>query len=107
MIEVSGETDLIIQLKTNSDAVALFYSSWCPFCRRFLQIFGKYAEKSVSAVFMKIRIDEDENPIWEKYALEAVPSVIFFKNGQISRRLDCVRGVGLSEEKFSKWLQTP
>jgi thioredoxin 1 len=107
MIEVDNETELATQLKGNRNVLALFYSSWCPFCRRFLGIFDKYTQNPGSLVFMKVRIDEDENPLWETYSLDAVPSAILFKNGQVHRRLDCVRGVGLSEEKFSKWLKTP
>jgi thioredoxin 1 len=107
MIEVSNEAELAVQLKANSNVLALFYSSWCPFCGRFLLVFNEYAKKPGSLVFIKVKIDEDENPLWETYSLDSVPSVILFKDGQVHRRLDCVRGVGLSEEKFSKWLKTP
>ena len=106
MIEVTDERDLAKQLKVNPKVVALFYASWCPFCRSFFSIFNKHAEKPSSAPFIRVKIDEDENPLWETYSLEAVPSIILFENGKVSRRLDCEMGAGLSEKQFSKWLET-
>ncbi len=107
LIEVSDENQLNKQLKANPKVVALFYASWCPFCRNFLSVFNKHAEKDNSAVFMRVKIDEDENPLWETYALEAVPSAILFEKGKVSRRLDCELGGGLNEKQFTKWLATP
>jgi thioredoxin-like negative regulator of GroEL len=108
MIEVTDEKDLTKQLKANPNAIALFYSSWCPFCRSFLSVFNKQAQNNGydSAVFMRVKIDEDENPMWETFSLKAVPSVVLFENGQVSRRLDCELGRGLSERQFLQWLQT-
>jgi thioredoxin 1 len=108
MIEVTDERDLAKQLKANPKVVALFYASWCPFCRSFLTVFNKHAQNPGlgSAVFMRVKIDEDENPLWETYSLEAVPSIILFENGKVSRRLDCELGAGLTEKQFSKWMET-
>ena len=107
MIEVTEEADLQKQLKANPKTVALFYASWCPFCRSFLSVFNKHAQNAKSATYIKVKIDEDENPIWETYSFEAVPSIILFENGEISKRLDCDLGAGLTEKQFTKWLQTP
>jgi thioredoxin 1 len=107
MIEVTDERDIAKQLKANPKVVALFYASWCPFCRSFLSIFDKHAEKPSSPPFIRVKIDEDENPLWETYSLEAVPSIILFENAKVSRRLDCELGAGLTETQFTKWLGTP
>jgi thioredoxin 1 len=106
MIEISDQRDLTNQLSQSKKVVALFYASWCPFCRSFLSVFGKYAQTTDFAVFLRVKIDEDDNPLWEIYSLEAVPSIILFENGKVSRRLDCELGAGLNEKQFSEWLQT-
>jgi thioredoxin 1 len=106
VIEVSDEKSLLKQVKLNSRVVVLFYASWCPFCRNFLSVFNKHAEKDRSAVFMRVKIDEDENPMWETYSLAAVPSVILFEKGEVSRRLDCDLGGGLTEKQFVQWLKS-
>ncbi len=106
MIEVSDEKALKNLLKANPNVIALFYSSWCPFCRSFLSVFNKHAERNQTSTFMRVRVDEDQNPLWDTYSLVAVPSVILFKDRKPSRRLDCELGVGLTERQFSKWLGT-
>jgi thioredoxin 1 len=104
MIEVTDEVELAKLLKANSKVVALFYSSWCPFCRSFISTFDKHAKNPASHTYIKVQIDDDDNPMWETYSLDAVPSLILFEKGQVSKRLDCARGVGLSEKQFTKWL---
>jgi len=108
MIEVKDEQSLASQLVANKnrDVIVLFYSTWCPYCRSFQPVFNKYSENPGSAVYMKVPIDEDENPMWETYSLDAVPSVLLFRNGQVAKRLDCERGVGLNEAKLSAWLKS-
>lgn len=106
MIEVTDKKGFTAQLLQKERVVALFYASWCPFCRGFISTFNKYAQREgATPIFLKVRIDEDENPLWEDYSLEAVPSVIYFEKGQVSRRLDCKLGSGLDEKQFKKWLQ--
>lgn len=105
MIEASNKKELDSQIITNQKVIALFYASWCPFCRRFRSTFDKYAQQPNSAMFMRVNMDDDDNPLWEEYDFEAVPAVIFFENGKIIKRLDCELGAGLNEEKFSAWLK--
>jgi thioredoxin 1 len=106
MIEVNNQEDLTKQLNTNPKAIALFYASWCPFCRSFLSVFNKQAQNPGKATYMRVQIDEDENPMWETYSLDAVPSIILFENGNVTKRLDCNLGMGLTEKQFTQWLQT-
>jgi thioredoxin 1 len=106
MIEITDQSELNKQLAQNKQVFTLFFASWCPFCRSFLSVFNKYAQKAGSGMFLRVRVDEDENPLWEEYSLESVPSIILFENGQVKQRLDCELGAGLTEEQFSDWLAT-
>jgi thioredoxin len=104
MDEVTDQEELTKLLKAHPKAVALFYSSWCPFCRSFISVFDRHARTPANHAYIKVQIDDDDNPMWETYVLDAVPSLILFENGDVSKRLDCVRGVGLNEKQFTKWL---
>jgi thioredoxin 1 len=104
MIEVSDEQELANIVNASTKVVALFHATWCPFCRNFLAIFNEQAKKH-KTTFIKVKVDEDENPMWETYELEAVPSAVFFENGKVKKRLDCVLGRGLSQEQFTDWLK--
>ncbi len=104
MIEVNNNRDLATQIAHNKKVIALFYASWCPCCRNFLPTFGKTAQKTGSTLFLRAKVDDDDNPLWEEYSLEAVPAVIFFENGKLTQRLDCQLGIGLNEKQLNQWL---
>ena len=40
-------------------------------------------------------INHDDNPLWEKFSIEAVPTLIAFKKGKIISRRDAKMGIGL------------
>jgi thioredoxin 1 len=104
LIEVVDDASLKKLFKANKKVIALFYASWCPFCRSFISVFNKHAGNPGSTLFVKVRIDEHENPMWETYSLIAVPSIIMFEDGKVCKRLDCELGTGLTERQFGKWL---
>ena len=51
-----------------------------------------------------VLLDDYDNPLWDDYEIDAVPTVIFFEKGKISKRLDGRLGVGLSERELENWL---
>ena len=95
MIEVSDKGDLWSHLQKSKRVLALFYASWCPFCVRFLPIFNKNSSKQDVDLVLRVKVDDYDNPLWNDYSIEAVPTVIFFDEGNISRRLDGRLGYGL------------
>ena len=105
MIELSEEQELIKYLESHPKVIALFYASWCPFCRSFLTVFNKHAQNIGSNTFLRVLIDDDENPMWETYSLEAVPSIILFEKGEVTRRLDCQLGSGLNQKQLILFLE--
>jgi thioredoxin 1 len=105
MIEVSNKYDLESQIRNSKSVLALFYASWCPFCRSFLPLFAKNASKSNFCTVLYVKIDDYDNPLWEEYSIEAVPTVILFEEGEVCRRLDGRLGYGISEREFKRWIE--
>lgn len=105
--EIDSENDLDHILRENESVFVLFYSSWCPFCRSFLPIFNKSAQNREDKEFLQVKIDRILNPIWEKYSVNVVPTVILFKGNKAHRRLNGVLGVGLNEKEFNCFLDFP
>lgn len=109
MKEVNNEKDLTNFLKSCKRAVVLFYSTWCPFCKRFLPIFGKYAkieEKRRQDRFLRVKIEGDTNPLWEKYDVKVVPTVILFEGEKVLKRLDGAIGSGRNEKQLKGFIDT-
>jgi thioredoxin-like negative regulator of GroEL len=105
MIEVDNERDLESHLRESGRVLALFYASWCPYCRSFLPVFDKNAAKCSFDLVLRVIVDDYDNPLWEEYSIEAVPTIILFDGGQICRRLDGSFGEGLSEKQLKEWLR--
>ena len=105
MIEVTDKEDLENQLKRNKRVLVLFYASWCSFCRRFLSSFGKDYGKYRFNLALRVKVDDYDNPLWEEYSIEAIPTVILFEDGEVFRRLNGRFGYGISAKQFEEWLE--
>jgi thioredoxin 1 len=104
MIEVSDKEELQRLLRNKKGVLALFYASWCPFCRSFRSTFEKLVAKKGFNHAIHVNIDDYENLLWAEYSLNAVPTVIFFDCGKIIHRLDGQLGRGLNETQFLQFL---
>jgi len=84
-------------LSLQEKALVMFYADWCPFCRKFKSIFEASANSLANSQqkFYESNIDHDDNPLWERFSIDAVPTVIAFKKGKIISRRDAKMGVGL------------
>ena len=81
-------------LGAREPTVVMFGATWCPFCRRFKAEFEKLAG-SRPWRFAAVYLDEDSNPLWDDFALEVVPTLALFRNGELVDRLDGVLGYGI------------
>ena len=104
MIEVETKEDLCRELNKNGKVLALFYASWCPFCIGFVPVFNKKVVNLKVGTVIHVLLDDYNNSLWDDYSIEAVPTIIFFDKGKVSRRLDGKSGVGLSEKQLNIWL---
>jgi thiol-disulfide isomerase/thioredoxin len=104
MIKVDNQQDLNQELTKNEKLLAIFYASWCPYCVAFVPVFNKRVGNFSVAPVIHVLLDDYDNPLWDYYDIEVVPTVIFFEKGKVCRRLDGKFGVGLSEKQLVVWL---
>lgn len=98
---VDNEQDLDKILKTKERVIALVYASWCPFCKRFLPTFLQHAEKEQRDF---LRVQDDREIIASAYSINVFPTVLFFENGSVTKRLDGLPGVGLNEKQLADFI---
>ena len=84
--------------------VVMFHSNWCPYCRSFAPIFIEYARKS-DFEYGQISLDNDDDPLWDKFHIEAVPTVIVFKEGMQIARRDSTLGGGLNRDDMESLIR--
>lgn len=104
MIEIKTKSDFDIQINKNKRVLALFYTSWCPFCRRFMQIFKEDTKQNSFDAILCVNLDDYSNPLWEDYSVNNVPTVIFFDKREIIQRIDGESGLGLTKSQFTDLL---
>lgn len=75
-------------------AIVLVHATWCPFCRSFRPVFE---EATAGEDYERIEavLDDEENPLWKELGVDLVPTVLFYEDGKLVRRLDGRPGVGL------------
>ena len=105
MIKVYTKQDLAAEIKKNKTVLALFYSSWCPYCVRFVPTFDKNAAKLGIKNVIHVLLEDYDNEMWDDYDIPAVPTIILFEEGKVCKRLDARLGRGLSEERFMAWIE--
>ena len=82
-------------LNNDQKTVVLFYASWCPYCANFKPTFE--AANINNAKKMEALVDEDENPLWDRFDIQAVPTMIVFEKGRIVSRRDAKKHIGLTK----------
>ena len=90
-------------------ALVMFYADWCPFCQRFKPIFESAAAKSKSSTtsckMYEAQVNDDDNPLWDRFSINAVPTVIAFHKGNIISRRDAKMSAGLNESDLDSILK--
>ncbi len=97
LIEVRTLKDFRQKVEQSAEpTVVLFTTSWCPFCRRFGPKFVNAATKADVRCVMAY-IDDWDNPLWDEYHVDVVPTLVLFEGGKPAYRRDGVLGQGLGQ----------
>lgn len=69
-----------------------FWATWCGPCKRMAPLFDELAEEYVGKVEMgKYNIDEEAD-LAAEYRIMSIPTVLFFKDGEMKQELRLVGG---------------
>ena len=80
-------------INNEKKTLVLFYADWCPYCANFKPTFEEISSDKVQK--KAVLVNEDENPLWDRFNIQAVPTMIVFQNGKIITRRDAKKHVGL------------
>jgi hypothetical protein len=54
---------------------------------------------------MNLRLMMNDNPLWDRFSISAVPTLIAFDKGKIILKRDAKRGLGLNESDLDSILK--
>ncbi|MGA9839706.1 MAG: thioredoxin domain-containing protein [Thermoplasmata archaeon] len=77
-----------------------FVADWCPFCRSFVPEFENLRGSGTFEI-ATADLTEDDDPLWEQFGVEVVPTVVVFRDGAVVFRRDGRLGRGLGASDLS------
>ena len=91
-------------LSKDKKVLIMFYADWCPFCQKFKPIFESLpsvipTESNSKTEYRRYgaKVNDDDNPLWDKFSINSVPTMIAFEQGRIVARRDARMGIGLTK----------
>jgi len=85
------------RIRARGRVAVAFLADWCPFCGAFEPEFRRLAA-AVQGGFLLADVSADDSPLWDRFRVEIVPTVIVFHDGAPIYRADGVPGRGLGAE---------
>jgi len=83
-------------LKNSKKTLVLFYADWCPYCANFKPTFEEINLDNIQK--KAALVNEDENPLWDRFNIQSIPTMIAFQNENILARRDAKKGIGLTRK---------
>ena len=63
-----------------------FWAEWCGPCKSMHPIFERMAKKYREIKFARVNVDQAQ-PIAQRFQVQAIPTFIMFKNGQVADKM--------------------
>ncbi len=100
--ELADPVDIAAHVSGAKKTVVFFEMTFCPYCLASKGRFADLArERSADLDFLRVKLDDPGNPLWGRYGIHAVPTVIAFAAGEIVARADSILAFGLSKRKWA------
>ncbi|MCK5696052.1 MAG: thioredoxin [Desulfobacula sp.] len=101
IIEIDDDSFEDKVLKSNKPVMVDFWAPWCGPCKAIAPTVDAL-EKEYGDKMTFVKVNVDENPIApSKFGVQAIPTLIFFKNGEIA---DQITGM-VAKEKLEETIQ--
>ncbi len=91
-------------LEAEEPTVVMFWATWCPFCRKFKGEFETLAATKPWR-FAAVDLDDEDNPLWDDYAVDVVPTLALFRGGELVDRENGILGYGIDRKMASAFVR--
>ena len=88
----------------NLPLVVDFWATWCGPCRMISPIISKLAEKYDGKIIVGKCDVEENDDMAEEFGIRNIPTILFFKGGEIVDKIVGAQSEGKLDEKFQTLL---
>lgn len=85
VIKITGENFESEVLKADKPVILDFYADWCGPCKMMSPIIDQIAEELGETVKVGKVNSDDEMDLAEQFGIMSIPTIIVFKNGEVSK----------------------
>ena len=104
-MEVQITSENFASLKSgNLPLVVDFWATWCGPCRMIAPIVAELAEESDGRIAVGKCDVEENDELAEEFGIRNIPTILFFKNGEVVDKLVGAVSKAKLEEKFKTLL---
>ena len=90
-------------VESNKLVIVDFYATWCAPCKMLAPILEELQSEYLAKVSI-FKVDTDESKeLTRTYGVRGMPTLIFFKNGEIVDKISGVHPKAVLAEKISMW----
>lgn len=90
-------------IKKNERVIVDFYADWCGPCKMLEPIFTQLAKNYRNIIFGRLNTDY-ETKITIQFQIQAIPLIIFFKQGQVLNKLLGMQTYNTLESHIQKFM---
>ena len=94
------DSNIAETLTNNNITVVDFWAPWCGPCRMLGPIIEELATENTDIAIGKMNVDENSQAV--KYGIRGIPTIIFFKNGEVADKIVGVKSKAELQAKINE-----